>query len=155
MLLQFAGKSLSILQDLKLIVLEIITERLAESNCFRRYYMDQGTALNSGKQLPINFLRMFFLTQDQSSTRSPQCLMRGGRNVIRVRHWRRVKACGDWSGNMRDVSKHPCANTSRNLSNSFEIDCSRISRCATYQQLWPMFFSNSLQFVVVDLLCLF
>jgi hypothetical protein len=37
-----------------------------------------------------------------------------------------MKISSNGTGNVRDVSKHSCANTASNLANAFEIDRSRI-----------------------------
>src|SRR5215213_9072929 len=52
---------------------------------------------------------------------------------------------------MGNVSKHACADTASDLSDAFEVDDSRISRCTTNEKLWSMCFSDLLQLVVINL----
>ena len=55
-----------------------------------------------------------------------------------------MKTGGDWSGNVRDVSKHARANTARDLADAFEVDNPRIRRSTADEQLGPMLFREPL-----------
>src|SRR6185369_6141779 len=75
--------------------------------------------------------------------------------VISVRNRRRMQPGSDGTSDVRDIGKHPRTDTASDLSDAFEVDNTRISRCATNKQFRSMLFSDSLQLVVVDLLGLF
>src|SRR6185369_9350500 len=59
---------------------------------------------------------------------------------------------GDWTSNVCDISKHARTNTASDLPDTLEINCARIRRRTADEQLRPVFFGDSLQLVVIDLL---
>src|SRR5687768_17360685 len=72
-----------------------------------------------------------------------------------LRHGRRMQTGGNRPRNVRDVGKHPRADTARNLTDACEVDRAWIRRSTADKQFWTMFFGKPLQFVVVDLFRLF
>ena len=52
---------------------------------------------------------------------------------------------------MGNISHDLCANALSYLADPFEIDDAGVCRCAADQELWPVFFREPLQFVIVDL----
>src|SRR5947207_9889960 len=84
--LQFRTKRFRVRENLSLIFLEILAQRFAKGDCLSGDDVYQRPALNAGKQTSIDFLRVFFLAQNQSTARSTQSFMRGAGDVIRVRY---------------------------------------------------------------------
>ena len=88
----------------------------------------------------------------KSAARAAQSFVRRRRDVIRVRHGRRMQTGGNWAGDVRYVGKHPRADALRDLADALEVDDARIGRRAADYQFRPVLLRDSLQLVVVDLL---
>src|SRR5215217_8212594 len=65
-----------------------------------------------------------------------------------------MQAGRDWTSDVRDISKHPRADTASDLSDTLKVDNARIRRRATDKQFRPVLFGYPLQIVIVDLFCL-
>src|SRR5688500_18302419 len=117
--------------------------------------MDQWTTLNARKQFAIDLFRVLLFAEYQSATWATQRFVRRSRNVIGVRHRRRMQTGGNRPRNVRDVGKHPRADTARNLTDAREVDRAWIRRSTADEQFRTMFFGKPLQLVVVDLFRLF
>src|SRR5436190_7202359 len=152
--LQFTRKRFGVCQDLTLILFEVFPQRFAESDGLGGNDVGQWSTLNAWKELAVNFLRVFLLTKNQSTTRAPQRLVRGTGHIISHRHRRRMQTGGDWTGDVRDVGKYTRANSCRNLTDSLEVDNARIGGSSTDDQPRLVLFGNSLQLVVIDRLSL-
>src|SRR6185436_19765933 len=79
-----------------------------------------------------------------------ESFVRGGGHRVRMRHGRWMQAGNHRARDVRDVGEHARAHALGDFANALEIDDARVSRRATYQKLWLVFFGKTLQLVVVN-----
>ena len=91
LLLQFRRKRLRVLHNLTLVLLEIFAQSLAKSDGLGGDDVDQWTTLDTRKEFAVDLFGMLFFAQNQPGARPAQSLVRRRRNVISMRHWRRIQ----------------------------------------------------------------
>src|SRR6185295_5352804 len=106
--------------------------------------MHEWTTLNARKQFAIDLLCVFLLAKNQTPAWSAESFMCGCRYVISVWHWRWMKPGGNRTGDVCNVSEHTGTNTSRNLTDAFEVNNSWIGRSAAHYQFRFVLLGESL-----------
>ena len=92
----------------------------------------------------------FLSRKDHARARAAQGFVRGRGNDVRVRHWRRMRAAGDQSGEVRHVDHEQRARLVGDLAHAGEIDDPRIGAATADDHLGMMFERKLFEIVVVD-----
>src|SRR4051812_30496902 len=92
------GKSFRIAHYLLLVSLETGLQSFVKTDRLSRDHVHERAPLNAGKNLRIDFLRVFFFAQDQTTARAPEGFVGCSRYKIGVFHRAGMFASNDQPG---------------------------------------------------------
>jgi hypothetical protein len=149
--MQLVGQRLGIGHDLRGVVAELGTQRLAEGHGLGGDHMHQRPALNAGKDRRIDLLRDgLVIGQDHAAARAAQGLVGGGGRDMRMRERRGMRATRHQPGEMRHVHQEPGADGVGDGAEPREVDHAGYGRAARDDQLGLVLARKRLGLVIVD-----
>ena len=125
-----------------------------KSHRFGCDHVHQGSSLGAGEDDLVHGLGVLRLAHDDAATRSPQGLMGGGGDEVRIRDRAWVKPCGDQPCNVRDVYQKIGPHRLGNLLEPGEVQDSRVGAGSDHDHPRTAFLSDALNRIVVDHFCL-
>src|SRR6476646_8917528 len=109
--------------------------------------MHQRTALGTREYRFINRCCPSFARKNHTAARTTKRFVCCCCYEMCVRHWVRVQASCNKTSDMRHIDEEECAYIVRNRCHCFEIDCTRVSTCASNQHARLVFESCFTNFV--------
>ena len=149
---QSLAECLCVVNNILLVNLKFRLQCLFEADCLGCDHMHQWSALNTREDcfVKVILVRNFLTAQNHSASRSAQCLMRRCRHYMSIRNWAWMKSCCHKSCNMRHIDHEHCTTCVCDLTESLEINGSRISGCPCNDHFWFTFHCKLFHFIIIN-----
>ena len=147
---EFLRHGLGVEHDLVLIRLEAVGQRLLEADRLARDDVLQRAALRAREDGLVDGLRVLLATENHAAARAAQRLVRGGGHEVGIRHWGRMLARGDQTGDVRHIDHQQASGLVSDVAQSGEVDDAGIGGGARDDQLRPDLKRLALECVIVD-----
>ena len=144
------GESLGVLNNLLGVNLELWGSNLLQLNCEGSNRHIMWSSLEHWENSEVDLLGVLDLVENDSGSWSSQTLMSGGGNNIAVLEWGFHQASSNKSTNVSDITHEVSTDGVSDLSESWIIEVSWVSRSSEDKHLWLELKDGGSQGIVVD-----
>ena len=150
---QTVGKSLTVLDDLLGICLELGLHRLFEADRLGCDDVHERTALHTGEQRLVDSLGELLAAEDQTASGTAEGLVSGGGDELGIGHGVLMHAACYQTGDMSHIHHQISADLIADLAELLEVDSARISGSAADDHLRLALLCDLEHLIVVDAMC--